>query len=64
MSKEKGTPAAKGTGADWPVIQKLHTTGEGNVKIKLNRRAARMLFCRSPRFLPILRAKMQAKGAV
>jgi hypothetical protein len=43
MSKEKGTPAQKGTGSSTPMIQKLHTTGEKNVKFKMNASAARLL---------------------
>lgn len=51
MSKEKGTSAQFGTGIKAPVVQKLHTTGEGNVKIKLNRYAAKKLLKVAPKFL-------------
>lgn len=62
MSQEKGTPAQKGTGAKEPYIQKLHRTGEGNVKIKLNRRAAKLLFKGKGSVLKMLHTRMAQKG--
>ena len=62
MSQEKGTPAQKGTGAKEPFIQKLHRTGEGNVKIKLNRRAARLLFKGKGSVLKMIQQRMSQKG--
>lgn len=62
MSKEKNTPAQKGTGSKDPVIQKLHTTGEKNVKIKINAAAARKLVAGKRSFIKVLAKRMQAKG--
>lgn len=62
MSKEKGTPSQKGTGSKDPVIQKLHTTGEKNVKIKLNMAAAKKLMAGKRPFIKLLAKRMQAKG--
>jgi hypothetical protein len=62
MSKEKGTPAQRGTGSKEPVIQKLHTTGEKNVKIKLNGAAAKKLAAGKRDFLKQLQAKLRSVG--
>jgi hypothetical protein len=62
MSKEKGTPAQKGTGAKLLAIQKLHRTGEGNVKFKLNRFAAKRLFRGKSDVLKAIQKRMVAKG--
>jgi hypothetical protein len=62
VSKEKGTPAQTGTGSPVPVIQKLHTTGERNVKIKLNLAAAKAVLKNKKSFMRDLRARIERKA--
>lgn len=64
MSQEKGTPAQKGTGSSEPVIQKLHRTGEGNVKIKLNASAARRLYKGKRDILTLIAQRMDRKSVL
>lgn len=53
--------AQPGTGQKTPVIQKLHMTEQTNVKIKLNKRAAKLLFQNDPGVIAMIRAKLGRK---
>lgn len=50
MNKEKKA-GQWGTGSKVPTIQKLHRTGRTNVKIKINKAAAKALRRQDPNFL-------------